>query len=97
MAAYLMVQIRIAQQTESWPAYRAAVGPLAQRFGGHYIVAGGAKVEILEGAHDGRSLVVFEFSSMDDIRRFWQSPEYGEVKKLREGAAVLDAWAVPGV
>ena len=95
MAAYLVVQINITRP-EAWPAYRAAVGPLVEQFGGRYLVRG-AEVEVLEGSHDGRRLVIFEFPSTEAIRRFWQSPEYAEVKKLREGAAELDAWAVPGV
>jgi uncharacterized protein (DUF1330 family) len=57
---------------------------------------GTATVETLEGHHDGRRVIVFEFSSMDVIREWWNSPEYAEVKKLRDGAAVLDIWAVPG-
>ena len=54
-------------------------------------------VEVLEGSYDGRRLVIFEFPSMDVIQSVWNSPEYAEVKKLREGAGELDVWAVPGV
>ena len=57
----------------------------------------GATVEVLEGSHDGRRLVIFEFSSMEDTLSFWNSPEYAELKKLRERVAKLDVWAVPGV
>ena len=95
MPAYLVVQIKITR-AEAWPAYRTAVGPLAERFGGRYLVRG-ADVEVLEGSHDGRRLVIFEFPSREAIRSFWHSPEYAEVKKLREGAAELDAWAMTGV
>ena len=96
MAAYLIVQIRFTAERAAFAAYRDAVGPLSQRFGGRYLVAGGAKVEALEGTHDGRSLVIFEFSSMEQLHAFWNSPDYAEVKKLREGLAELDVWAVPG-
>ena len=96
MAAYMIVQVKMIRK-EGWSAYRDAVGPLTELFGGRYLVAGGAKVEVLEGSHDGRSLVVFEFPSMAAIRKFWESPDYAEVKKLREGLAELDVWAVPGV
>ena len=51
--------------------------------------------QVLEGAHDGRRLVVFEFPSMDAIHRFWHSPEYEKVKSLRKDAASIDVWAVP--
>jgi len=40
---------------------------------------------------------VFEFSSFEAIRSIWNSPEYAEAKKLREGSGDLDVWAVPGV
>jgi uncharacterized protein (DUF1330 family) len=39
---------------------------------------------------------MFEFPSMEDLRAFWNSPEYVPVNKLREAAAVLDVWAVLG-
>jgi uncharacterized protein (DUF1330 family) len=42
-------------------------------------------------------MVLFEFPSLEAIHAFWDSPEYVPVKKLREGAAVLDAWAVDGM
>ena len=96
MPAYMITQIDITRK-EGWSAYRDAVGPLAQRFGGRYFVAGGVKVQVLEGSHDGRSLVVHEFPSLDTIHSFWNSPEYAEVKQLRAGLAELDVWAVPGV
>ncbi len=97
MPAYLIVQIKFTADRKDFAPYRDAVGPAAAEFGGHFIVAGGVKVEVLEGSHDGRSLVIFEFPSLDAIHRFWDSPQYASAKKLREGLAELDIWAVPGV
>ena len=51
----------------------------------------------VHGAHDGRRLVIYEFPSVEAIHAFWQSPDYEPVKALRDGAAKLDVWAVPGV
>jgi uncharacterized protein (DUF1330 family) len=95
MSAYMIVQIKITRP-QGWPEYREAVGPLIQRFGGRYIVRGG-DIEVLEGRHDGRRLVLFEFPSIEAIRSFWNSSDYAEVKKLRQGSGELDVWAVPGV
>ena len=95
MPAYMIVQIKITRE-QGWPEYRTAVAPLAQQFGGRYLVRG-ADVTVLEGSHDGRRVVVFEFPSMEAIHSFWNSPEYAEVKKLREGSGELDVWAMPGV
>jgi len=94
-AAYMIVQIKITRE-EAWPEYRQKVAELFARHGGRYLVRGGP-VEVLEGFYDGRRLVVFEFPSMEAIRSVWHSPEYAEVKKLREDAGELDVWAVPGV
>ena len=83
--AYLIAQIRFTADHSAFTAYRDAVGPLSHRFGGRYLVAGGAKVEVLEGAHDSCSLVIFEFPSIEQLHAFWDSPDYAQVKKLREG------------
>ncbi len=94
MAAYFIVQSTISDQAQ-YQQYRDAVIPLMARFGGKIIVRG-APVEVLEGNHDGRRMVIFEFPSMADIHAFWNSPDYVPVKKIRQGAAVLDVWAVAG-
>ena len=93
MAALLIIQASVLKK-DGYKAYQAAVGPLIESCGGR-LRATGVELEVLEGAHDGRRLVVFEFPSMEAIRRFWNSPEYGRVKKIREGAASIDVWAMP--
>lgn len=95
MAAYFIVQSTIADEAR-YQQYRDAVIPLMARFGARIIVRG-APVEVLEGHHDGRRMVIFEFPSMDAIHAFWNAPEYVPIKKIRDGAATLDVWAVAGV
>ena len=95
MPAYMIVQLKVTDP-DRFARYREAVPAAVKAFGGRYIVRG-APVEVLEGSHDGRRLVLFEFPSMDAIRRFWNSPEYAKVKPLRDNAAEVDAWAMPGV
>jgi uncharacterized protein (DUF1330 family) len=94
MPAYMIVQQSITNEPQ-YQKYREAVVPLIMNHGGRLIVAG-AKVEALEGHHDARPLVIFEFPSLEAIHAFWNSPEYKPVKAIREGAAVLDIWAVAG-
>jgi uncharacterized protein (DUF1330 family) len=95
MPAYMVVQVKVTDP-DKYAAYREAVPSVVQAFGGRYIARGGA-VEVLEGSHDGRRLVLFEFPSIEAIKRFWQSPEYAKVKPLRDNAAEVDVWAIPGV
>ena len=95
MPAYMFVQIKITDP-DKFARYREAVPPVVAAFGGRHIARGG-DVAVLEGSHDGRRLVLFEFPSVEAIQRFWDSAEYAKVKPLRENAAALDVWAVPGV
>lgn len=97
MAALFIIQASVVDEPDArarYKAYQARVQPLIAAHGGRYR-ASGVGLEVLEGAHDGRRLVVFEFPSMAALRGFWGSPEYAELKALRAGAAIIDAWAVP--
>ena len=95
MPAYLIVQATITDEPQ-YQKYREAVVPFIASFGGK-IAARGAKVEVLEGDHDTRPVVMFEFPGMEAIRAFWNSPDYVPIKKLRDGAATINVWAFPGV
>jgi uncharacterized protein (DUF1330 family) len=94
MSALLIIQAAV-HEREAYREYQAAVQPLIASFGGK-LKGTGVGLEVLEGTHDGRRLVVFEFPSVESIEHFWDSPAYAKVKKLREGAATIDVWAVPG-
>jgi uncharacterized protein (DUF1330 family) len=95
MPAYMIVQLKVTNEAK-FAAYRTAVPSVVETFGGRYLVRGGT-VEVLEGSHDGRRVVVFEFPSVEAIKRFWNSADYAKVKPLRENAAEVDAWIIPGV
>jgi uncharacterized protein (DUF1330 family) len=43
------------------------------------------RIEVAEGEPENRSVVVARFASKEAAWAFWNSPEYGEAKKLREG------------
>jgi uncharacterized protein (DUF1330 family) len=94
MAALLIIQATVTQR-DGYKAYQAAVQPLIGAFGGK-LKGTGVGLEVLEGSHDGRRLVVFEFPSIDKIKAFWNSAEYAKVKRLRAGAATVDVWALQG-
>jgi uncharacterized protein (DUF1330 family) len=87
-------------QKPVWNCTEGPMGPQVSnpftRHGVRFHIRGGS-VEMLEGSNNVRRLVVFEFPSMEVIRSVWHSPEYAEVKRLREGSGELDVWAVPGV
>jgi len=41
--------------------------------------------------------VLLEFPDLEAAKRFYESPEYQEAKRLREGAARLNMVAIEGV
>jgi len=97
LAAFIIIQATVSRdsrQRERYRDYQAQVQPLIAAHGGRLRATGG-NLEVLEGTHDGRRLVVFEFPSMEALHRFWHSPQYAALKALRADAAQVDAWAVP--
>jgi uncharacterized protein (DUF1330 family) len=94
MPAYFIVQSTIKDEAQ-YQKYVQTVLPFIAGFGGK-LVARLAKVEVLEGEHDERPVVMYEFPNMEAIHAFWNSPDYVPIKKLREGIATLNIWAFAG-
>ena len=94
MTGYLIVNIEV-QDPETYAKYREAAAPLVARFGGRYLVRGG-DIEPLEGDLGLKRLVVLEFPSVDEARRFYESPEYAPVLKMRLASTRSDAVLVAG-
>lgn len=75
---------------EAIKPYGRAVVPLAAKFGGRFIALTD-RPEPMEGNPDTRRVVLLEFPSLAAARAFWDSPEYAEVKRLREGIGTVEA------
>lgn len=87
MPAYMIVTAKISDRDAFISGYGAAAGALVAKFGGKYVLRGPG-AELLEGDFGaGASMVMSEWPDKDAAKRFWNSPEYAEVKKLREGIA----------
>jgi uncharacterized protein (DUF1330 family) len=83
----MIVTAKITDRDAFIAGYGAAAAALVERFGGRYVLRGpGAK--LLEGSFgDGAAMVISEWPDKATALAFWNSPEYGEVKKLRQGIA----------
>jgi uncharacterized protein (DUF1330 family) len=65
--------------------YQAAVAPLIETFGGRYLMVGHG-LQVLEGAFPGGGgSVISVWPDRAAALAFWNSAQYAEVKKLREG------------
>lgn len=83
MSAYLVVAARI-DDAEAFAAYVDAVQPLIAAYGGT-LVGRGTPPVVLEGDWPWHTVGILTFPTMEAAENFWHSPEYTEVKKLREG------------
>jgi uncharacterized protein (DUF1330 family) len=85
MAAYIIAEIEITDAA-TYDRYRARTPGVIERYGGRFIVRGGA-VETLEGDWRPGRLLVVEFPDMAAARRFYESAEYREIIDLRQQAS----------
>lgn len=87
MPAYMIVTCHVRDRQAFLDGYAKAAAALIGRFGGRYVLrAPGA--ELLEGEFgDGASLVISEWPDKAAVRAFWDSPDYAEARRLREGLA----------
>jgi len=78
--------------------YSAAVSAVYKQYGGTYVGIGGPGrgTELLEGAWFDHSIILARFPSSEDVSKFWKSPEYAEVKALREGGGVFQVFSLEG-
>jgi uncharacterized protein (DUF1330 family) len=67
--------------------YGIPAGRLLEQFGGQYLLKGPG-AELLEGEFGaGGSMVISEWPDKATALSFWNSPEYAEIKKARQGLA----------
>jgi uncharacterized protein (DUF1330 family) len=95
--AYLLVQGHVTDR-EGFKAYNAALPPIYRKYGGQYLALVPAPlIEVAEGPAEHRSIVLARFPSRDAARTFWNSPEYAEAKKLREGKGTFFVTILDGL
>ena len=94
MAAYMIARVDVT----NWDKYREymKVTPgLIEKYDGKFIARGGDLVT-LEGPEELQRVVVVEFPTLEKVIEFYNSPEYQDAKRLREGAARAQFIAING-
>ena len=94
MAAYVVVEIAI-KDSARYERYKHLAPPSIAKYGGKYLTRGGVTTA-LEGVWAPERFVILEFADVATARRWWDSPEYAEAKKLRHSCAETQMLLVEG-
>ena len=82
MATYMIVDVNI-HDVDAYEIYKSQVTPIIEKFGGEYLVRGGAH-EVLENyLWSPTRMVMVRFPDKKSALDFIHSDEYAPVKKMR--------------
>ncbi|MGE5129162.1 MAG: DUF1330 domain-containing protein [Sphingomonadaceae bacterium] len=85
MPAYLIAEVDVIDPA-AYEDYRKQVPPIIAKYGGKYLVRGG-KVESKEGGWTPPRFVIVEFPTMEQARKFYDSPDYAPALAIRKKAS----------
>jgi uncharacterized protein (DUF1330 family) len=85
MAAYVIADIEITDPA-AYEEYRGKVPATIAQYGGKYVARGG-KTEPLEGGWQPKRIALLEFPTLDQARKWYRSPEYAPLIKIRQKAS----------
>jgi uncharacterized protein (DUF1330 family) len=94
MAAYFVVEIDV-HDAVAFEEYRKRVPAIIAQYGGRYLARGG-RTETLEGDWHPTRIVVLEFPSVEQAKKFYESSEYAPLKAQRLQAATSKLLLVEG-
>ena len=95
MPGYVIFNIDVKKPNE-YKKYVEKVTPIANKFGGKYIVRGG-EVEVIEGTWTYPRTIIIKFPSYEKALEWYSSVEYKTIKKIRLDNSVSNGIIIKGV
>ncbi len=95
MSAYLISNIEVTDPA-LYEEYRKLVPATLEKYGGKFLVRGGP-LEVLEGDWRPTRLVVLQFESIEQLKKWYSSDEYTPAKEIRWKASLGQIVIVEGV
>ncbi|QRM19801.1 DUF1330 domain-containing protein [Dechloromonas sp. TW-R-39-2] len=93
---YLIAEAKVTDLA-AYDIYKGLAQAAIAHYGGQYLVRGGNS-EVLEGKWTPpQRMVIVEFESIEQARRFYHSTEYQAARKARETAAEMNMLVIAGV
>jgi uncharacterized protein (DUF1330 family) len=86
MAGYIIGQLKDITDAEAFSAYQAGAGPALAKYGGKLLV-NSTKIDSGDGDWSPEGIVVVEFESLEQAKKFYNSPEYQGVIGQRFSSA----------
>jgi len=96
MAAYLIVDTLL-DNPAVYEEYKAKARPLAERFGGEYLVRGGAMTVKESDLWTPTRMVVVKFPDAEAANRFYDSAEYQAILPISKQSARRTGFVVEGI
>jgi uncharacterized protein (DUF1330 family) len=95
MPAYV-ISGSLVSDAEGMAEYRRLVGETIEKYGGKRLLRT-RRIETLEGAWEPEGITVLEFENVERLREWYNSPEYAELKALRQRSADSTLLVVEGL
>ena len=95
MAGYAIIDTEITDK-ETYSEFIERVPAVVESYGGKFVVRGGA-VEVVQGDWNPSRLVIIEFESAEQALNWENSPEFAELRELRNGASNSNVIVIEGV
>lgn len=95
MAAYAVVQVEVTDP-EVYETYKPLVPATIAKYGGEFVVRGGA-IEVMEGTWPTERAVIIKFPSMADAKAWYHSDDYAGPMAIRHKSAKTNFVFVEGV
>jgi len=94
MAGYVIADVDV-HDAESYGEYRKLVAPTIEKYGGRFVVRGGAH-EVMDGDWTPHRLIILEFESVATAKEWYGSKEYARALAIRLKATTSSLIIVDG-
>jgi uncharacterized protein (DUF1330 family) len=95
MSAYIIADVKITNEAQM-VEYRQWASKAMQEFGAEPLVRGGG-MDVLEGDWRPQRIVVLKFRDRAHAKAYYDSANYTQARKLREGAGSINMIVVDGL
>ena len=97
MSSFMIILVKMHDREKFISGYGQKAPKLVKKFGGEYVIVA-PSATLLEGNLDGyTSVAISKWPNRQAATNFWNSDEYAEVKKLREGLSETEVLLVDAI